>query len=290
MKFLALASLLSLVAAQSSSEAATASSSASAASPSSSTSAYGSGLVSALNSAGLTTLAGLLQPLASDLVPIISEGNFTVFAPTNDALASVDTSNMTALAEILMYHIAYGQPNVTANNTIARTLLSGSQVNLGQNYTNQALVYNTNTTTGAVQVVGQNVTVSMNTTYQNLLVNVIDGVLSIPGPIPMELANPLGANATTLVTSLSAVAPDLLTLANTTAGLTVFAPVNSAVQAAAPALLSLSQSNSTAITDIVASHVLPAVVYSTNITCVSPLALKLYSSFEANACAFTAMV
>jgi uncharacterized surface protein with fasciclin (FAS1) repeats len=103
--------------------------------------------------------------------PILQNGQWTLFAPSDEALASVDASNATALAQILMYHVAYGQYPVEAiptnTSTIASTLLQGApNVNLPNNGP-QALPFTKNQF-GTTVLIGQNATVLANSTYSNV--------------------------------------------------------------------------------------------------------------------------
>lgn len=85
------------------------SSTASSAAPTASSSqSYAEGLVSALDSVGLSTLASLVEPLGDDFIGMLdSDQNMTIFTPTNEALSNVNinTSDTEAVREVLSYHI-----------------------------------------------------------------------------------------------------------------------------------------------------------------------------------------
>jgi uncharacterized surface protein with fasciclin (FAS1) repeats len=87
---------------------------------------YTSGLVAALNSAGLTALAGVL---GTANLSALQQGNHTVFAPSNTALASANLSSVTDITSILAYHVTAGLVDANSLNTtdtVIRTTLSGA--------------------------------------------------------------------------------------------------------------------------------------------------------------------
>lgn len=71
------------------------------------TASFADGLVGALYGAGLNSLAGALEPLGDDFASQLEDGNYTIFAPTDEAFgeATLNTSNTDALQEVLTYHI-----------------------------------------------------------------------------------------------------------------------------------------------------------------------------------------
>lgn len=107
-------------------------------------------------------------------------------------------------------------------------------------------------------------TILSTTTYQNLEINIIDGVINIPGTLSTVLASP-SANLTGLqgiATSLMVPAAngtnitllDALSVGNGVHGYTLFAPDNTAIAGAAT-LLSGLQSNETALLTVLRNHV-----------------------------------
>merc|ERR1712000_387165 len=242
------------------------SSAASAAMPSGSAtpSDFGAGLLAALRDRQATTLATLLEPLADQLVPTLSEGEWTIFAPGNEYLAQVPesiTSDQALLARVLQYHIASGIYPVEAlmeNMTEVATTLASADM-LGENYTTLPLPFVKNQF-GTTELIGQNATVLANSTYENILIKLIDGVLTIPADVP-TVASSNGAEV--LVNTLTQLLPDVAgTLANTSA-ITLFAPNDEAVSAVADTLTSLPADQ---ITPAIQQHVLPGVYYSPNIS------------------------
>ncbi|GAA5988918.1 hypothetical protein JCM10908_006229 [Rhodotorula pacifica] len=255
---------------------------------------YATGLLQALQSANLTTLAGLAAQNAQALLPLLATGNKTVFAPTNEAFAALGdaASNATLVADILQYHIYYGhlgganasRTNASSTNsshagshTILRSLLNatefvqlpGNQPQVGVFTTGSGSSSNssTNSTSSsnstAVTWIGatQNVTSVATTTYQNLVVHVIPQVLTIPQTLSQTAT---AANLTQLVGALQSYAPGAVGQLEATRGITVFAPVNAAFANVTSLLGTL---NATQITDVLLNHVINGtVVYSTQIT------------------------
>jgi len=248
--------------------------SASAAAPTSSAPAdFATGLIAALNNRQATVLATLVEPLAPQLGPVLQSGEWTLLAPGNEYLeaavaAGFDTSNTTALVELLSYHLVPGSYSAASlaavgANTVAATYLQDSM--LGPNYTNQAVAFSVNEF-GTTELIGQNISVLANATYENILIMLIDGVLTIPGDVTATLGSDVGANATTLLSVVADNFPDLATALQTTQGITVFAPSNEALAPLAETILALAGSDPTTVSNIISGHVLPQVVYSPNIT------------------------
>jgi uncharacterized surface protein with fasciclin (FAS1) repeats len=95
---------------------------------------------------------------------------------------------------------------------------------------------------------------------RQILIKLIDNVLTIPPPIPGVLAG--AASSSALVSVVSSIAPDLVSALNTTAGLTVFAPTDEAVAAAQDAITQVAGTDPAAVTSVIQGHVLNQVVYS----------------------------
>jgi len=240
-------------------------SSASAAAPSASASqSFGAGLLQALRDRQATALATALEPLAGTLEPILMSGEWTIFAPGNEYLAQVDTSNMTALANILQYHVVAGSYPVSALQTnvsnIAPTLVGTTRY--GDNTTQLPVAFVQNQF-GTTQIIGQNASVLANSTYQNILIKLIDGVLIPPRD---DVAAVMQLRAPVLTNALTQLLPDVVSTLQSANGVTVFAPNDAATSAVASVLTSLAGSDPTAVSNAVQGHVLPSVVYSTNIT------------------------
>ncbi|GAA6002995.1 fasciclin domain-containing protein [Rhodotorula paludigena] len=230
--------------------------------------AVAAGLLQALTDNNLTTLASLAQQNVAALLPLLtSEGNKTVFAPTNEAFSSLSedaSGNQTAVLELLSYHIYYGSfpsgdgDNETMMPTILRSTLNSSDVvNLPGGVGQVAVLTTNGSDSSNVTVLGatENVTSVATTQYQNFLVHVVPQLLTIPVSLS-ETAQ--AANLSSLTGALQQYAPDTIGQLESTAGITVFAPVNSAFAAAQEVISSL---NDTAIANVLLNHVVTGEVF-----------------------------
>ena len=172
-------------------------------------------LVAALDAAGLVdTLAG--------------EGQFTVFAPTNDAFAALPEGTVDALladpsgdlTQILLYHVVDGVARAAdVVNMTEATTLNGAPIAI-------AVV------DGAVKLNDSVNVVTTDIEASNGVIHVIDGVLLPPAAEPTASIAEIAAgdpNFSTLVAALDAAG-----LVDTLAGegqFTVFAPTNDAFAA-----------------------------------------------------------
>ncbi|PFH48165.1 hypothetical protein AMATHDRAFT_66112 [Amanita thiersii Skay4041] len=179
-------------------------------------------LVNDLQNEGYTefgnTILRINQTLEGQrILPQLVNGNFTIFVPTDQALANFNQSNNTAvndtesLANIIAYHILPGNYTlptpgtngtlisaVFPNTTVGRTLLDNSTVVQLEGGRSQVLAWSTfpgaQTPTILNQVSqGQSVSVVNVTTFNNLLLVGVDAVLIPPGNLTTTLeANDLG--------------------------------------------------------------------------------------------------
>jgi uncharacterized surface protein with fasciclin (FAS1) repeats len=162
-------------------------------------STYISGLVQALNNAGLTSLAtavGFANSTGSGnqlLADLSNQGNnYTIFAPNDAAFSNVSSDinqDPSALANMVEYHVVFGHfQNVTdyPNTTIGRTALGDSSVVMLEGNKNQVVAW-ARRGDDQVHVLNQQRTndprVVQTTSYQNLDIYVINGVLDYPGDI-----------------------------------------------------------------------------------------------------------
>ena len=217
-------------------------------------------LVAALDAAGLVeTLAG--------------EGEFTVFAPTNDAFAALPEGTLETLlanpggqlTDILLYHVVEGAvPAETVVTLDSATTLLGEDVMIRVENGNVFL-------NDIVQVTATDIMAS------NGIIHVIDGVLLPPAEEAALLTIAEIAagdeNFSTLVTALDAAG-----LVETLAGegeYTVFAPTNDAFAALPEGLLdALLADPSGQLTDILLYHVVEgAVPAETVVTLTSAMTL-----------------
>ncbi|PVF99041.1 FAS1 domain-containing protein [Serendipita vermifera] len=227
---------------------------------------YTAGLAAALNDAGLTVLAGVLGSAPPALAEALQQGNHTVFAPSNAALASIDPSVLGNIANTLAYHVTAGVVDTSALNqsdTVVRSSLNDpSVVQLPGNQT-QAIALN-ETPDGTVQIknAGRNITVSGNATYENLQIWVVDSLLTIPQNLSTVIA--ITSELSALAAAAPAEFPTLIPALAKVHGLTLFAPVNSAVISAAQAITGADE---TTITNILLNHLINGTaLYSSQIT------------------------
>ena len=179
--------------------------------------------------------------------------NYTIFAPTNAALAGLNVT-VTELAKILSYHVAPGYIPTTAltNGELLSSLLVEPTLQ------GQAQMLKIATQSG-VSVNGVNVTIP-NNLATNGVVHVIDALLMPPGDILSVVS---ATPALSTLTQLASAVDTTLRQAN----LTVFAPTNAAFTALGQALLTYLQLNTSRATlvSVLNYHIAPnAVVYSAN--------------------------
>lgn len=239
---------------------------------------YLTGLVQALNQHGLTTLSTVLTQYAGtqqgqQVAGSLSSGNYTVFAPSNAAfepvLPGLQADNST-VGPILSYHIVNGSypANSVAparSHSIAPTLLTNtSYVNLGGKPQVQVLEQSPNGSSVLVRQTTTNATVSNTTTYQNLIIHVVDKVLTPPGDLKAVLSSSLVSRSpggfAGLGGSLQKVG--LLDSLNDGASTTVFAPIDDAFNAINTTTANLTNDQLSAV---LKNHVINSVVYSTQL-------------------------
>lgn len=253
--------------------------------------AFLTGLGQALNTSGLTHLAAAVASINStafgqQLLANLPTRNWTIFAPSDAAFKAVAanvSSDANSFANILAYHIVSGNfTGLTAtfpNVTLGRTLLSNSSlVSLEGNKSQVVAWTNEN---GTIQVLNQtpNISVQNVTTFQNLLIYVINGVLEPPGPISTVLTKENLTILNTLVSKLSAnsssnsTGTTWATILEGDKGITIFAPNDAALSAAASTISSLPN---TSVANVLENHVIngttiysPSLSASPNLTSAS---------------------
>ncbi|KZT57951.1 Fasciclin-domain-containing protein [Calocera cornea HHB12733] len=228
---------------------------------SSSAASYVAGLLGALQSLNLTMLEQAAVSLANTttgaaLLAALPEGNKTIFAPNDAAFSMVPaniTSNLAELGDILMYHFVSGAFNATQfamspNHTIMRTFLNDSA--LVQLEANKSQVLVAENMGGEVMLLNQpqNVTVLSSATYENLVIHVIDNVLSVP-PALTDLTT---ANISALLSA--AESTNLADPVIASHGLTIFAPTDMALTGALSAL-GEAATNLTLIQAVLGNHI-----------------------------------
>ncbi|KAH7890248.1 FAS1 domain-containing protein [Phlebopus sp. FC_14] len=245
---------------------------------------YFTGLLQALNASGLTqasTIAASLNTTSTGqyVISKLSTENTTLFAPTNQALSALNMSeetNATHIADAVSYYVVPGnfikETATYPNVTIGRTLLNDSALVNLEGGKAQVLAWS-KMSNGTLFVInnGTNITVTNTTEYKNTTIAVIDSLIYAPPNMTTILAN-----ATYQLTMLSSVLAATMLPGNGTSspsldvltsarGITVFAPNNTAIQAAQSTLTGL-QSNQTALVNLIKNHVINGTsVYSTEI-------------------------
>lgn len=201
----------------------------------------------------LTTLVTALTKFPDLVTALSGTGTFTVFAPSNQAFASLltaigqtslDDVPESVLKKILQYHVVStaalkanqltaGNFNTLANENIAVTLPSGG--------------------------VKLNTTVNVNTAdveASNGVVHIVDAVLVNPSIVPIvgTIVAPayFNKNFTTLIAAVNAASPSILTTLLNSTKKTLFAPTNDAFVAAGITVLP----NQETLDAVLAYHVL----------------------------------
>lgn len=205
---------------------------------------------------GTEDLSLLVKALdKAGLVETLKTGNYTVFAPTNEAFinagyteAAIDalpSSGIPALRELLLNHVVSGKTLSTAlsNNLYVKTLGKGAasssntlSMHIGLTGSGSATVVTLN---GGAQVVTADIEAS------NGVVHIVDEVISLPTIVTHATANTNFSTLATLLTNQNLVS----TLQGTSGSpFTVFAPVNTAFDSATLSLYGgLSTDNKTAV-------------------------------------------
>ena len=188
-----------------------------------------------------------------------ANGNYTVFAPTNDAFSallatvgqsSLDDIPVSVLERILSYH-------VVAGNALASTDLSDGQT-ANTTLTGESIAVSISGST--VQINSSNV-ITADVQGSNGIVHVVDAVLvpSLEASIVNTVVEPAYFNANFSILTEAVVTAGLLeTLIDGTANFTVFAPTNDAFTAAG--ITSLDGLTADDLTPILTYHVLDSEV------------------------------
>ncbi|KAN0082824.1 FAS1 domain containing protein [Tylopilus felleus] len=237
------------------------------------------GLLQALNSSGLDQLSNAAASLNGTTVgqqvqAQLSQGDKTIFAPTDTALSAAAISNETSLADIISYHIVSGnyvnQTQTYPDVTIGRTLLNDSSLVRLEGNESQVLVWS-KSDNGSLFVMnqGSNITVTNTTNYDNTAILAIDSVLVPPPNISAVLSNPAYnfSLVSALLQSTSLLnGSSILDAINSARGITLFVPNNAGVQAAQGSLAGISK-NVTALQDVLLNHVINGTsIYSPEIS------------------------
>ena len=186
----------------------------------------------AQNNDDLTDLADALGKYPDLVNALSSEGEFTVFAPTNTAfdalLTAIGQQSLNDVPEavlrgVLEYHVIANQTLNAADITApSYTTFGGEDISVST--TNGVVINNSSRVTGA----DRNAT--------NGVVHIIDAVLIQPSvaPIVGTVVAPafFNNNFTTLIAAVQAASPGILTTLLNSDDKTLFAPTNAAFEAA----------------------------------------------------------
>ncbi|KAB5589617.1 Transforming growth factor-beta-induced protein ig-h3 [Ceratobasidium theobromae] len=233
---------------------------------------YVAGLLGVLNAQNLTSLVTVAATLVNNsagaaLFSQLAQGNKTVFLPNNEAVDKVPQEtrrNPALLTSILTYHVVDGHYNVSdiaiaSNHTILRTFLTNPPLANLENGQGQALVGQRipGNTPEFIILDTDETDITRTTSYQNLIIHVVNKVLTPPGSIS-QVAELFNLTAlTSALTNVSA-----LSTLEATKGVTIFAPrgidIFTAVQQLGP-----QAQNATLISAILNNHVIKGqTVYS----------------------------
>lgn len=208
----------------------------------------------------LSTLVAALSRFP-DIVSSLSDGQFTVLAPTNNAFddlleavgqTSLDDIPDEVLRSILTYH-------VIANATLTSDALTNTTV---ATLSGEDLEVNVD---GGVTFNGSSNVINADVDATNGVVHVIDAVLVNPSiqPIVGTVVAPayFNNNFTTLIAAVQAASPSILTTLLNSDNKTLFAPTNDAFAAAG--ITSLPDQST--LDDVLTYHVISGIVNSADI-------------------------
>ncbi|KAG9122763.1 hypothetical protein FRC07_000719 [Ceratobasidium sp. 392] len=233
---------------------------------------YVPGLVQALQQSNRSGLANALTQYAStqqgqQVASILSNGNYTLLAPDDQSLQSLNGDNSTLYA-LLGYHILNGSflANLVAparSHSVVPTLLTNNTyVNLGGSPQVQVLEQTADRNGIVVRRTTGNATVTNSTTYQNLIIHPVDAILTPPGDLKAALSSNLVTRAPGGFTQLgsSLQKTGILDSVNDQVSTTVFAPIDDAFVAINSTVAGLSNDQ---LKSVLQNHVINNnVIYS----------------------------
>ena len=188
----------------------------------------------AMDTPDLSNLVAALSAADGNLVDVLSGGEFTVLAPTNEAFETFLTANgFMSLSEVPTDVLS----NILLNHVITGTVTSTNLADAGSGYS----------TTNATNMDGDNLSLYFDTSSgvtfngvsnvatadivaSNGIVHVVDEVIGLPTVVTFAVSNPV---LSTLVAALTRddLTEDLVSILSTTdepSPFTVFAPTNDA--------------------------------------------------------------
>ncbi|XP_069140667.1 transforming growth factor-beta-induced protein ig-h3-like [Argopecten irradians] len=212
----------------------------------------GANLVEVLQASGKSTLVSLVQK--AGLADALTQGTFTIFAPTNaafdklpaDLLAALG-EDVYALANVLKYHVVQGSVRKQdASNELQLDTLTGQKIRLN--------IYSHN---NEVTVEGSKI-LDFDIQTSNGYVHVIDTVMLPPEGSIVDIV----AGASELSTLLSKVLSADLVTALQGDRLTLFAPTNQAFSQLGSTVLDNLAKDPQLLKEILLYHVVPSTEYS----------------------------
>lgn len=215
----------------------------------------------AQGNSNLSTLVAALVKFPDLVTTLSGTGNFTVFAPTNDAFAglltaigqsSLDDIPEDVLRDVLQYHV------ISSAAVRSSQLTAGPVATVG----GESI---TVSTSGGIRLNGTVNVVSADVEATNGIVHVIDAVLVPPSitPIVGTIVAPafFNKNFTTLIAAVKAASPTVLQTLLNAEKKTLFAPTNAAFTAAG--ITSLP--NEATLNAVLTYHVIGSEVLAANI-------------------------
>ncbi|KAG8999743.1 hypothetical protein FRB93_013115 [Tulasnella sp. JGI-2019a] len=235
------------------------------------------GLAQYLGSLGLTSLAGAVQSSINstgtiNLLNNINGTGKTLLAPTNTAFTGFKsiypnaTTNPNLLGDIISYHLLSGSYpgsvfSTFPNHTVARTYMNDSAVVQLEGSKPQAMVFAIQDNKTHILNQNTNVTITNTTSYQNLLIHIVDAVVDLPGNFTNAAATYQLTSAQTAINSLGLA--DSIRLAH---GQTLFVPDNTAFSNANATITQLITSNVTQAQAVLSNHIINgSTIYSTEL-------------------------
>ena len=189
----------------------------------------------ASNDSQFSTLVSALERTGLDAT-LMSNGTFTVFAPTNAAFNSlgVDLNTLSdqQLSDILLYHVLGATVN-SSDIASGQTYVSTASQSGPDNAQLTMLIENN----GGVSINGNSNVVAADVTADNGVIHIVDAVL-----LPLDIVGHAAANSnfSQLVGALSSAPGDLVSVLSGDGPFTVFAPVNSAFEAISATVATLT--------------------------------------------------
>lgn len=239
---------------------------------------FATGLLQALRQNNLTQLANIVEQNAATLVPALEQiqGNKTILAPTDQAFQQLGQNAPTGqeLIHTIAYHVLTNRfeiddiPRDGYEHEIAPTLLNST--NAPNRKQVVVLSRGNNNTNGDDDDDGRpiiiqlenNVTFANNSdgpSYQSILVQPINTVLSVPGNLSQAITALAGANQINQLLQSA----NLISTLESLSAVTIFAPNNEAIQSANEQIQAASQTDQV---NVLRNHVLNGTVaYSTNL-------------------------